>query len=123
MKKLNLKNFLLFTFFGVSLAFPLGLLMLTVGPTRMIANKAAQENWSHENENLVQKITLVLFCITIGIIAFYITRFFITTANKTTKNILLFISSIAFIISLYIFTFKPLLLISQDSASEFLILS
>ena len=35
------KNILIFCFLGLSLVFPPGLLMLFVGPTRMIANKAA----------------------------------------------------------------------------------
>ncbi|HEX9152711.1 MAG TPA: hypothetical protein VF842_11545, partial [Flavobacterium sp.] len=53
-----LKNTLVFCFLGLSLVFPLGLLMLTVGPSRMLAEKAANENWSHANESIVQKIVI-----------------------------------------------------------------
>lgn len=109
------KNILIFCFFGLSLVFPLGLLMLTVGPTRMISNKAASENWTESNESLVQKIVIVLFLIVVLFLTIYVNRFFKKTTDSTTKTILLLCSGIALIGSLYLFSFKPEMLINSES--------
>lgn len=110
----TLKNAITFCFFGLSLVFPLGLLMLTVGPSRMLAEKAANENWSHSNESLVQKIAILIFLITVLFITILISRFFYNSQNKTTKGLMLLFSGIALMVSLYIFSFRPELLVNSN---------
>jgi hypothetical protein len=111
----TLKNAIVFCFFGLSLVFPLGLLMLTVGPSRMLAEKAANENWSHANENIVQKIAIVIFLAAVLLVTIYISRFFYKSQNNTTKRVLLFFSAIALMVSLYIFSFRPELLVNSNT--------
>ena len=119
-KKNTLKNIIIFCFLGLSLVFPLGLLMLTVGPTRMIANKAAAENWSETYESLIQKIVVLIFLAIVLLMTIYVNRFFNRNENSTTKKTILFISGGALIISLYIFSFKPEMLINSESnANDF----
>ena len=110
----TLKNTIVFCFFGLSLVFPLGLLMLTVGPSRMLAEKAAKENWSDSNESIVQKIAIVIFLAAVLFITIYISRFFYKSRNNTSKVVMLFFSGIALMISLYIFSFRPELLVNSN---------
>nr|WP_315141134.1 hypothetical protein [uncultured Flavobacterium sp.] len=81
----KLKSVILFSFFGLSLVFPLGLLMLTIGPTRMIAEKAAAENWTESNESTVQKIVVLLFLVAVLFLTIFVNRFFILM-EKEIKN-------------------------------------
>jgi protein tyrosine phosphatase (PTP) superfamily phosphohydrolase (DUF442 family) len=109
------KKIVIFCFFGLSLVFPLGLLMLTVGPTRIIAEKAAAEHWHESNESLVQKITVVLFLGLVLLLTLLIMRFFNSSKSSITKKGLLLFSGIALVSSLYIFSFQPELLINSDT--------
>lgn len=114
-KKWSLKSVVIFCFLGLGLAFPLGLLMLTVGPTRMIAQKAAAENWCEANENLIQKIVVALFVVAIVLLTFFIFRKFNASKNSSAKNGMLVFIGIALLVSLYIFSFKPELLINSNA--------
>lgn len=111
----KLKSVILFSFFGLSLVFPLGLLMLTIGPTRMIAEKAAAENWTESNESTVQKIVVLLFLVAVLFLTIFVNRFFIKSKSTSSKNLMLVFSGIALLVSLYIFSFKPELLINSSA--------
>ena len=113
--KINLKNSCYFLFFGLSLALPLGIYTLTAGPSRIIANKAYNNHWSENNENFVQKIIIVVFCILIFFASLYLTRYFITLKSKIIKYIIFSICATSLITTLYIFTFKPQILIAKST--------
>jgi hypothetical protein len=113
----SVKNIALLIFLGLSIVLPAGLYMLTVGPSRMIADKARIENWSENQENLIQKITIFIFCILILIITLLLIKKF----NKSTpfiQKLILILSSVSLFGTLYIFTFKPELLISNSETND-----
>ena len=112
--KSDINNTLLFLFTGLSLLFPLGLLTLTVGPVRMVSDFAEKEKWTESNENLIQKIIIVLFFIFIIFLTIKLFRFLVFNENKNLKFFIYSILGIGLFTSVYIFSFKPELLINID---------
>lgn len=112
------KHFFYFLFVGSSVGFPLGLLMLTNGPSRYIANLAKSRNWSLSIENSIQKIVILLFLVLVGIVSYHITKFLVKNKNKR-KGIITILILLLFC-SIYIFSFRPELLISvnKDTAEN-----
>ncbi|MEO8234374.1 MAG: hypothetical protein ABI549_03075 [Flavobacterium sp.] len=113
--KINLKNSSYFLFFGLSLALPMGIYTLTSGPSRIIANKAHNNHWSENSENFVQKIIIVVFCVLIFIASLYLTRYFIILKSNIKKYIIFGICATSLLTALYIFTFKPEILIVKST--------
>lgn len=107
------KHFFLFLFIGTSITFPLGLFMLTNGPSRYIANISKSRNWSLSLENSIQKIVILLFLFFIGIISYYMTKFLVKNKNKRKGIIAILILLLSS--SIYIFSFRPELLISVNN--------
>jgi len=116
--KIDVNNTILFLFTGLSLVFPLGLLSLTVGPIRMVSNIAEKENWTESNENLIQKIIVVLFFIFILFLTIKLTRFLILNENKNLNYLIYPVLGIGLFISVYIFSFKPEMLINTDGINH-----
>jgi len=118
--KLNVKNTVLFLYTGLCLVFPLGLLTLTIGPVRMISDLAENRNWTEQSENLIQKIALVCFLIVILLLTIKLTRYLSNKFNYNTKTkfAILTILGIGLIISVYIFSFKPEMLINTNAISH-----
>lgn len=108
-------NVLLFCFFGLSLVFPLGLLMLTIGPTRILAEKAANENWSQEKESLLQNIAISVFLVLVVLITFFAVKMYFKLQKATFKIMVLSVFALSFTVSMYIFTFRPELLVNSDA--------
>ena len=113
--KINLKNSSYFIFFGLSLALPMGIFTLTIGPSRIIANKAYNNHWSDNSENFVQKVIIVVFCVLMFFASLFLTSYFIILKNKIKKYIILCICATSILTSLYIFTFKPEILIVKST--------
>ena len=116
--KINIKNALLFIYIGLSLVLPLGLLTLTIGPVRMISDLAKNENWNETNENLIQKIVVLLFFIFVLFITIQLTLFLVLNKSKRRNNIILFCLGIGLFVSFYIFSFKPEMLISVSGINH-----
>lgn len=118
LKKINynflLKYILLFIFFGLSIGFPLGIFMLTIGPTRIIANIANKQNWKIENENTVQQLVLLIFITLVFLLTLYFTRRFIYSNRLLLKPLFLIINLIAILSSIYVLVFETNSLLSID---------
>jgi len=116
--KIDIKKKLLFLFIGLSIVFPLGLLTLTIGPVRMVSDFAEKQNWTDSNENLIQKIVVILFFILVLFLTIKLNRFLIVNKNKSRNNSILFFLGIGLFISVYIFSFKPEILICANSINH-----
>lgn len=113
----SFKNISLFIFFGLSIGLPLGIFTLTIGPNRMISDKAILENWSENHENWIQKIAIFTFCILVFLISFFLIQFFNKWNSKIQKLILGFCLT-SLLTSFYVFSFKPEMLITNRSGEE-----
>lgn len=112
---LSFKSCLLFIVIGLSLAFPLGLFMLTIGPTRIISDKAHAENWSENQENTIQKIIILAFVFLVLFLTISLFKYFYKSNHK--KLILAF-SFILLLSATYIFAFEPEFLINNTEIKE-----
>lgn len=116
--KFTVPNTLLFVFTGLSLVFPLGLLTLTVGPVRMISDYADSHHWTQEHESSIEKIFLVFFFIFIVLLTYYVTHKLARSQNQNLKTGILCFFGVLLLVSVYIFSFKPELLINSSSISH-----
>lgn len=116
--KFTIPNTLLFVFTGLSLVFPLGLLTLTVGPVRMISDYADSHHWSEDHENSIQKLFLGFFFVIVVLLSYYVTHKLARTQNQNLKTGSLFTLGVILISSVYIFSFKPELLINSSSINQ-----
>ncbi len=116
--KFTVPNTLLFVFTGLSLVFPLGLLTLTVGPVRMISDYADSHHWTQEHESSIEKIFLVFFFIFIVLLTYYVTHKLARCQNQNFKTGLLCFFGVLLLVSVYIFSFKPELLINSSAISH-----
>ncbi len=112
--KTDVYNAVIFLFTVLSLLVPLGLLNLTVGPIRMVSDFAAKENWTESNENLIQKIIVVLFFIFILFLTIKLNQFLKVNENKNFNHFIYFVLGIGLFISVYIFSFEPEMLVNID---------
>ncbi len=116
--KFTIPNTILFLFTGLSLVFPLGLLTLTIGPVRMISDFAEKNHWTEERESLIEKIVLVFFFLFILLLSYYLSHKLARSNNQNLKTSILIVFGIALLISVYIFSFKPELLINSNALSH-----
>ncbi|MFM2214015.1 MAG: hypothetical protein RL427_1278 [Bacteroidota bacterium] len=116
--KFTIPNTMLFLYTGLSLVFPLGLLTLTVGPLRMVSNLAKEQHWTQEHESSVAKIVLVFFFIFIVLLSYYVTHKLARSKNHNVKLTALGLLGVLLLISVYIFSFKPELLINSEAMSR-----
>lgn len=116
--KFTIPNTILFVFTGLSLVFPLGLLTLTVGPVRMISDYADSHHWSQDYENSIQKLFLGFFFIFVVLLSYYVTHKLARTQNQNLKTGLLCTLGLILLTSVYLFSFKPELLINSSSINE-----
>jgi protein tyrosine phosphatase (PTP) superfamily phosphohydrolase (DUF442 family) len=116
--KFTIPNTMLFMYTGLSLVFPLGLLTLTVGPVRMVSNIAKERHWTQEHESSIEKIVLVFFFIFIVLLSYGVTHKLARSKNHQLKMSILGIFGVVLLISVYIFSFKPELLINDDAATS-----
>lgn len=116
--KFTIPNTILFLYTGLSLVFPLGLLTLTVGPVRMISDYAKNNHWTQEYESRIEKMFLVFFFIFIVLFAYAITHKLVKSKNKSLKMIVLLFFGVVLLLSVYVFSFKPELLINSEAISS-----
>ena len=116
--KFTIPNTMLFLYTGLSLVFPIGLLTITVGPLRMVSNLAKERHWTQEHESSVAKIILVFFFIFIVLLSYYVTHKLARSKNHTLKLTVMGLLGILLLISVYIFSFKPEILINSEAMSS-----
>lgn len=116
--KFTIPNTMLFLYTGLCLVFPLGLLTLTVGPVRMVSNMAIERHWTQEYESSIEKIVLVFFFIFMVLLSYYVTHKLARSKNHNLKLSILGFLGVILLISVYIFSFKPEILINEDSLSR-----
>lgn len=112
---LSFKKILLFLFLGLSIVFPLGLFMLTIGPTRIISDKAYSENWSENQENTIQRIIILVFLFLVLFLTISLFQYFYKSNYKKT---ILVVSFILLLSTTYIFAFEPEFLIHNTQIKE-----
>lgn len=114
----SFQNSLLYIFTGLSLLFPLGILMLTQGPTRYLSAYAEKNNWELKTQNSTQVVLIILFFIAILLVSYYVTAAIIDTKSKVKKRFILVFLSILLMSSLGVFSFSPELLQSKNNWTE-----
>lgn len=116
--KKRIHSILLFLFVGAAITFPLGLFMLTKGPTRYLASIAKNNAWSASAENSLQKILIVVFLIFCSVLAYICTQRLQQMANLKSKNLWILFLSFCLGYSCYVFAFQPELLISKETEND-----
>ena len=82
--KVNRRNILTFLYLGLCWVFPLGLLSLTVGPNRWMADWASAHNWSEEAQSGAQKGVIVLFLLVVLYLTTKTTQYLTSTYSPLT---------------------------------------
>lgn len=106
-------NFIIYGIFAAAVFIPIGLLSLTIGPSRWLADYAKQEAWNSSKENNLQMLVIFLLILLSLFFAYKIQNLY---WNKSTllKRIYVFFAITIIGISLGIFTFKPEILNTND---------
>lgn len=99
-------NFITFGIFAVAIFIPIGLLSLTVGPSRWLANYAKKVEWNGTTESNFQQFIILTLLIVSLFLAYKILKSFINK-EKSSKTIYVCLALTSIAISLAIFTFKP----------------
>lgn len=117
--KLPMHNFLTFCYIALCIGFPLGLIVLTVGPSAWVASYAQENNISQSTESLLEKIVIVIYLIFTILLAIWLTKYTTKIQNKRIKYGIIGVLTIAFVVSLGIFSFKPQVMVSStDGVKE-----
>ncbi|MFM2229544.1 MAG: hypothetical protein RL607_802 [Bacteroidota bacterium] len=118
--KVNRRNVLSFLYLGLCWVFPLGLLSLTVGPNRWMADYAAKHQWSEDEQSMAQKVVIVLFLIVVLFLTTKTTQYLTSTYSPLTlfKKAIWGMLSLGFIVSLYIFSFQPEILTTINTSTS-----
>lgn len=104
-----------FLYVWLCIAFPLGLLTLTVGPMRWFANYAHRISMPADKEALYGKLIIVGYIVVTIVIAILISRALLKSGSKKRKNGGIGALTVLLIISVGIFVFNPKLLIAKQA--------
>lgn len=118
--KVNRRNILTFLYLGLCWVFPLGLLSLTVGPNRWMADWASAHNWSEEAQSGAQKGVIVLFLLVVLYLTTKTTQYLTSTYSPLTpfKKAIWAVLSVAFVVAVYIFSFQPEILTTINTTTS-----
>lgn len=107
--KITVSNTLTFLYTGLCLVFPMGLLSLTVGPNRWVAQLATLYKWSDETQSTLQKVAIVFFLVVVLWATIKVTQYLDNkfNYNRKQKRIVWGLLSIGLLCSVYIFSFQP----------------
>lgn len=100
------RNFIVYGIFAAALFIPIGLLSLTIGPSRWLANYAKKVEWNSSKESNFQQLIILLLIILSLFLAFKILNNFLNK-NKGLKRLYVVLALTSITISLAIFIFKP----------------
>lgn len=119
-KLLSSKLFLIYIF--ATIFFPLGIYTLLSGPSKWVIELALKNAWSENTEKLMQKLVILILIIVTLLLTFAFKKY-ILKGSAILRNLTIAILSIIFIISIYLFSFKPDVFIklsggSNDNLSE-----
>ncbi|HJV78989.1 MAG TPA: hypothetical protein VJ602_11450 [Paludibacter sp.] len=112
-----LYRWLLLIYFFLTVFFPLGLYTLLAGPSKWVIEVALRNSWTEYHEKIVQRsviLGVILFSIFLAIV---LRKLFLSGRPIIRYSILLFFS-VLFLISIYIFSFKPHFFISLSGGSH-----
>ena len=112
-----LYRWLLLIYFFLTVFFPLGLYTLLAGPSKWVIEVALRNSWTEYHEKIVQRsviLGVILFSIFLAIV---LRKLFLSGRPIIRYSILSFFSAL-FLISIYIFSFKPHFFISLSSGSH-----
>lgn len=104
-----------FLYVWLCIAFPLGLLTLTVGPMRWFANYAHRISMPADKEALYGKLIIVGYIVVTIVIAILISRALLKSGSKKKKKGGIGVLTVLLIISVGIFVFNPKLLIAKQA--------
>lgn len=118
--KVNRRNIITWAYVGLCWVFPLGLLSLTVGPNRWMADWAHANNWSEDAQRLAQKGVIVLFLGVVLYLTTKTTQYLTSTYSPLTplKKSVWVILSCAFVVAVYIFSFQPEILTTINTTTS-----
>lgn len=118
MKKLKTNVFFLFVVFTAAIFIPFGLLSLTIGPTRWIADYAIKANYPQNTESNLQ-ILIIALLLLISISFGYKLTLIYRKKSVFSKKIILITAFIIIFCCLSIFTFKPeILMVSKLNLAQ-----
>jgi len=107
-----------FLYVWLCIAFPLGLLTLTVGPMRWFANYAHRISMPADNESLYGKLIILGYIVVTLAIAILISRALLKSGSKKKKKGGIGVLTVLLIISVGIFVFNPKLLIAKQANEQ-----
>jgi hypothetical protein len=109
---------LLLLYFFVTVFFPLGFYTLLAGPIKWIAEIALKNTWSESNEKLIQRLVIIGLIIISLILSILLTRLFLNRKFKTLRYFVAGTVSVIFLVSIYIFSFKPEMFIALSNPDK-----
>lgn len=102
----KLRNFIVFGVFAAALFIPIGLLSLTIGPSRWLANYAKKAAWNGSTESNFQQFIILILIILSLFLAYKVLKSYLNK-EKVSKQIYIAFALISISGSLALFTFKP----------------
>ena len=102
----KLRNFIIFGVFAAALFIPIGLLSLTIGPSRWLANYAKKVEWNGSTESNFQQFIILILILLSLFLGYKILKSYLNKEKKS-KVIYVFFALTSIAISLAVFTFKP----------------
>lgn len=112
--KNKIKPIILFLYLFLCIGFPLGLWVLMAGPSKWLTEYARSTDMEISKENILGKLIIIVYVIVAFLLALFFHWIIKTSKNKAVKWFIPGILTLILITSVYIFSYKPQLLISYS---------
>lgn len=109
------RSIITFCYLSLCLGFPLGLVVLTVGPAAWMANYAQATNMSLALESTLGKVVIGIYIVVTLLIALWLTKVVVKTSSRKLKLSIYSLFTILLIAALFIFSFKPQVMVSSST--------
>lgn len=116
--KFTWRSSITFLYLAFCLGFPLGLLVLTIGPAAWMASYAQKTNMSLSLESTLGKVIILLFLIFTILIALWLTKMVGRIRNKGLRFLIFALPFAALVASLFIFSFKPQVMVANTQGIQ-----
>ena len=116
--KFTWRSSITFLYLAFCLGFPLGLLVLTIGPAAWMASYAQKTNMSLSLESTLGKVIILLFLIFTILIALWLTKVVGRIRNKGLRFLIFALPFAALVASLFIFSFKPQVMVANTQGIQ-----
>jgi len=113
----SLYRWLLLICFFLTVFFPLGLYTLLAGPSKWVIEAALRNSWTEYHEKIAQRFVILGVIVLSLLIAIVLRKLFLSSRPIMRYSILSFFSTL-FLISIYIFSFKPDFFISLSGGNH-----